>query len=48
MVAKASDQGLQSSFTINASFKAATTAAGTSDVEEEVVVAEVESNDVEA
>ena len=48
VVAKASDQGLQSSFTINASFKAAATASGTSDVKEEVVVVEVESDDVEA
>ena len=48
MVAKASDQGLQSSFTINASFKEAATAAGTSDLEEEVVVVEVESDGGEA
>ena len=47
MVAKASDQGLQSSFTINTSLKSAITAAGTSNVEEEVVVVEVESDEGE-
>ena len=48
MVAKASAQGLQSSFTINASFKAAATPV----LEEEVVIVEtkpiVESDDEEA